>query len=54
MPSQPSCMIYEACEMGKSHRLPIQKFHVGNINPFLLVHMDVWDLALVFSLNGSC
>ena len=40
------------CLYGKMHRLPFPNSHFVASSPFELVHFDVWDPALVMSIDG--
>lgn len=44
--------VCDSCQLGKSHRLPLQNSHVSSLQPFSLIYSDVWGPSVV--LNCVC
>ena len=45
--------VYEACQLGKQHRLPFPNEQNRSRNRLDLIHLDAWGLAQNVSLGGS-
>lgn len=41
-----------ACELGKSHRLPMSHVHISSTNSFDIIHVELWGLFPVIFVNN--
>lgn len=46
-------IVCDACQLGKSHRLPLTNSQVASFKPFDLVYSDVWGPSPYFSINEN-
>ena len=44
--------VCEACQLGKSHKLPFSKSHHSSTAPLELLYSDVWGPSPILSSNG--
>lgn len=50
--SNSSSNVCSACQLGKSHRLPISYVHKRSQCMFAIIHVDMWGPAPVSSNHG--